>query len=373
MATKVRAKKFFLAVQDDRFEDRKQSSILSVLTDGNELYLNQYGKMFTEDELGSFDIIKVSDQAVLEFYPLDGRNNEYQYSFISYDTKQNILDNDSYNFGNTVSIASTYSSVGSASSSILYQIPPNITSGKILVELSSTTGENYEYNEINFVYDGSELNFSEFGRITTSNDLHKNFVGIGTYDIIQSGSGLDLVFYSNTLDSLTCNAFGVSIANTSSSAVSSRPLKYADVRSKNVSIASSSAPTAEFVSSYSLNYNFGYFIVQITDNTNNQIQLSEVAVLNNEITSTIIEYGNVYSSESLGTFDSTITTSVELLFTPNPDIDVSITLLQHSVSYLEFSSFPVSINFKNAELSTGISKFSGSSDLNFKKDFRINP
>ena len=58
MATKVRAKKFFLAVQDDRFEDRKQSSMLSILTDGNEIYLNQYGKMFTEDELGSFDIIK---------------------------------------------------------------------------------------------------------------------------------------------------------------------------------------------------------------------------------------------------------------------------------------------------------------------------
>jgi len=61
MATKVRAKKFFLTVQDDRFGDRKQSSILSVLTDGSELYLNQYGKMFTEDELGSFDIIKINN------------------------------------------------------------------------------------------------------------------------------------------------------------------------------------------------------------------------------------------------------------------------------------------------------------------------
>lgn len=372
MATKVRAKKFFLAVQDDRFGDRKQSSILSVLTDNDELYLNQYGKMFTEDELGNFDIVKVSGQAVLEFYPLDGRINEYQYSFISYDTKQKVFDNDSFDFGNTVSIASTYSSIGSASSATIYQIPPNITSGKILVEVSSTTNQNYEYNEINFVSSGSEVDFSEFGRITSSSDAYKNLVGIGTYDIMSSGSGLDLIFYSHVTEPLTCNAFAVSIASTNSSAVSARPLKYADVRSKNVSIASSSDPTAEFIASYSLNYNFAYFIVQITDTTNNEVQLSEIAVLNNEVTSTIIEYGNVYSNGSLGSFNSTVSASVELLFTPNPDIDISITLLQHSVSYLEFSSFPVSINFKNAELSTGISKFSSSSDLNFKKDFELN-
>jgi hypothetical protein len=371
MATKVRAKKFFLTVQDDRFEDRKQSSMLSILTDGNELYLNQYGKMFTEDELGSFDIIKIDEQAVLEFYPLDGRNNEYQYSFISYDTKQNIFEFDSYQFGNTVNIESNFSLVGAASSSVIYKIPPNFSSSKVLVELSSSSGSDYEYNEINLVFDGIDVYFSEFGRITISNNPYKNMVGIGTYEIIQSGSGLELVFHSNITDSLNCNAFGVSIASTNSTAVSSRPLRYADVASKNISIGSSSLPTNEFVTSYSLNYNFGYFIVQVVDNTNNQIQLSEIAVLNNQVTSTIIEYGNVYSDGPLGSFDSTISTSVELLFTPNPDIDVSITLLQHSVSYLQFASFPVSINFKNAELSTGISKFSSSSDLNFKKDFEL--
>lgn len=370
MVTKVRAKKFFLTVQDDRFEDRKQSSILSILTDGNELYLNQYGKMFIEDELGSFDIIKIDEQAVLEFYPLDGRNNEYQYSFISYDTKQNIFEFDSYQFGNTVNIESDFSAISAASSSVIYKIPPNFSSSKVLIELSSS-GSDYEYNEINLVFDGTDVYFSEFGRITISKDPYRNMVGIGTYEIIQSGSGLELIFHSNISDSLNCNAFGVSIASTNSTAVSSRPLRYADVASKNISIGSSSLPTNEFVTSYSLNYNFGYFIVQVVDNTNNQIQLSEIAVLNNQVTSTIIEYGNVYSNGPLGSFDSTISSSVELLFTPNSDIDVSITLLQHSVSYLQFASFPVSINFKNAELSTGISKFSSSSDLNFKKDFEL--
>ena len=372
MATKVRAKKLFLTVQDERFEDRKQSSILSILTDGDQLYVNQYGKMFTEDELGSFDLLKIGDQGVLEFYPLDGRNNEYQYAFISYDTKQNIFESDSYNFGNTVSIVSNFNDVGSASSSVVYRIPKNISSSKILVELSSDTNKEYEYNELNLVYDGSNINFSEFGRITLSQDPYKNFVGLGTYDIVDSGSELDVIFYSDTTSILNSNSIGVSIANTSSTAVSSRPLRYAEVKSNYVSIASSSSPDPTVIASYTLNYNFGYYIVQITDNTNNRIQLSEIAILNNPIESTIIEYGNVYSDDSLGSFDSTISSTIDLTFTPNPDIDVSVILLQHSVSYLEFASFPVSINFKNSELSTGLSKFSSSSGASFKKDFDLN-
>jgi len=372
MTTKVRSKKFFLAVQDTRFEDRVQSSVLSLLTDGNEINLNQYGKIFTEDDLGSFDVTKNNDQALLEFYPLDGRKTEYQYSFISYDTKQNIFDFDSYDFGNTVSVASTFSAVGSASSSIVYKVPSNFTSSKILVELSSSSGLNYEYNEINLVFDGSNIYSSEFGRITISDDPDKIISGIGTYELVQSASGLDLVFYSNISESLNCNALGVSIANKDLTTVSSKQLKYADIGSKNVSISASPSPTSQLVTSYPSNYNFGYFIVQITDNTNNKIQLSEIAILNNEITSTIIEYSNLYSDASLGSFDSAVSSSIELLFTPNPDIDVSITLLQHSVSYLEFSSSPTSIDFKNSEISTGISKFSLSSDSNFKKEFELN-
>lgn len=376
MATKVRAKKFFLTVKDERFLDRKQSSILSVLTDGNDLYLNQYGKMFTVDEIGSFDIENVDNQAILGFYPLDGRNNEYQYSFVSYDTKQNIFESDSYDFGNTVSIASTFHTIGSASSSVIYEIPSDYTSGKILVELSSTDNSTYEYNELNFTYDGSNVYFSEFGRITASNDAYKNSVGIGTYEIIESNSGLDLVFYSNVAEELNCNSFGVSIANTYFAASNSKHLKYAEVKSANVGIASTTDiiifPTS--VASYNANYGFGYFIVQITDSTNNEIQISEIAVLNNEVESTIIEYGNVYSNNSLGTFNATVTSSsVELLFLPNSNSNnYYVTLLQHSLSYLDFTSFPQSIDFKNAELSTGISKFSPSGDVSFKNGFELN-
>lgn len=370
MSVKVRAKKLFLGVKDNRFEDRRQSSILSLLTDGDELYINQYGKMFTVDEIGNFDIIKLNQQAVLQFYPLDGRTNEYSYNFISYDTKQNILDYDTYDFGNTVSIDTTHSSIGVGSSKLLYTLPSRFTSAKILVEISSNTGNNYEYNEINVVSNESEFSFSEFGRITKSTDNIINQIGIGTYGISLSGSDLQLRFYPKISDTLEYNLVSVSIANTNYSAVNSRGLKYADVKSANVSIASSTSPVPTTITSYTSNYNFGYFIVQITDTTNNQVQLSEIVVLNNNSTSSIIEYGNVYTNYSLGTFQSATSSSTELLFTPIPNINTNITLLHQSVSFVEFSSFPVSINFKNAELSTGVSKFEAST-ASFKKDFDL--
>lgn len=373
MSTKVRSKKLFLGVKDDRFTERRQSSVISVLTDGNEIYLNQYGKMFIEDELGNFDLNKVGSQAVLEFFPIDGRNNDYSYSFISYDTKQNILTFDSYTFGNSVSIATTHVSVGAAVTEKAFcGIKSNFSSAKLLVEISSASGNNYEYNEINVVTNGTDVAFSEFGRITISNNSYFNQVGLGTYGISSSGSDLDLIFYPDTSEDLECNVVSVSLANTNFSAVSSRPLRYADVKSINVSIASSTAPNPVAITSYTSNYNLGYFIVQVTDTTNNEVQLSELIVLNNDTDSSIIEYGNVYTNSSLGSFDANTTTLTELFFTPNPNIDVTVNILHHAVSYIQFSSFPVSINFKNAELTTGVSKFDDSSDFAFKKDFNLN-
>ena len=374
MATKVRAKKFFLTVKDTRFKNRLQSSIVTTLNDGNELFLNQYAKIYTDDEIGNFDITKIDDKAVLDFYPIDGRINEYSYSFVSYDTKQNILDYGSYEFGNTVSVASSFSKVEPSSSAVVFHVPEDFTSSKVLIELSSPSKNHYELNEVNLIFDGSKIDFTEFGRITLSSDSYKNLVGIGTYGVVPSdtGSGLDVIFYSNLEESLNSNAIAVSIASTDFTATSSRPLRYSEVDSKSVSIASTSEPVEELVASYSLNYNFAYFIVQVTDITNNRIQLSEIAIINNDFDSSIIEYGSVYSDEPLGSFASTLSSEVELLFTPNPNIDVSVTLLQHSVSLLDFVSFPVSINFKNAELTTGLSKFSSSGDLAFKKDFELN-
>lgn len=369
---KIRTKKFFLTVVDDRFEERVQSSIVSVLTDGSDVYLNQYGKMFVEDELGNFDIIKENDQAVLEFHPLDGRINDYRYSFMSYDIKQNIFNTGSSTFGNTVSVRTENNSISAlASSSTIYSIPEDFLSGKLMIEISSDDKKHYEYTEINLVSVGNTSFFSNNATITISEDNEIQQSGIGTYDVVSTGSGKDIIFYPNINSSSICNTIGVSIANTSFTSTSRRGLRFGLVRSEIVNIAPSSSPISNVVSSFALNYNMSYYIAQVVDNTNGEIQISEMVIIHNNSDTTLIEYGNVYSNGPLGTFSSNLSSSAELLFIPNPDIDVTITVLEHSTSYAEFASFPVSINFKNAELNTAVSKLSYSGDASLKKDFDL--
>jgi hypothetical protein len=78
----------------------------------------------------------------------------------------------------------------------------------------------------------------------------------------------------------------------------------------------------------------------------------------------------LYTNNSLGEFNSTATSLIELTFTPNPNIDVDITILRHTLSYVEFSSFPNLLDLENAELSVGLSKYQ-SNELNFKKEFEL--
>lgn len=368
--SKVRAKKFFLNVRDNRFIDRFQSSILSLITDNDNIYMNQYGKFFNTEEIGSFDIAKISDQAILQFYPLDKRDGEYSYSFMSFDTKQGINTSTSYYFGNTVSIASTNVNIGPSSSTTVQELESNYSSSKLLIELSSVNGNYYEYSELNLVTNDTLISSSEFGRITISDDEYLNQVGIGTYEIISSGQGIDIIFHSDINESLQCNILSTSFSNENFSNVSIKKLKYAEIETSYTTISSSDPPTQTLVSNYELKYNLGYFIVQITDTTNNERQISELLLNNDDITVNMIEYGNVYTNIPLGTFDSIISPSgVELKFTPLSNIDVEIVVLKQTISYLQTSSFPPFLDLYNAEISVGVSKLQEGDE--YKKDFNL--
>lgn len=373
MATKVRSKKIFLNVLDDRFDDRRQLSILTLLTNGNDIHVNNYGKIFTQDEIGSFDIRKDNinnDVAILEFYPLDGRINEYSYSFISYDTKQEISNIGGYNFGNIVSIATSNTNVSAGNTNTITQIPNNFSSAKLLVELSSENNY-YEYTELNLVVnENNEVYSSNYGDIYFDNE--DTITGIGTYSVYTSGPNINIDFHPSdfSIGNIKANTVNVSFANTNFSEDGKRGLRYADVFSKKTSISANASPSPTLVSSYSLNFQAAYIIAQVTDLTNNHIQLSELLVLSDNNDSYLIEYGNVETNDSIGNFSSNLSSSTEILFTPNPNIDVEVVIFQHTLTYAQFKSFPFSINFRNSELSTGVSRFNSGGD-NYRAEFDL--
>lgn len=367
MSPSVRAKKLFLGVRDEDNSDRLQFSILTTLTDGEKLFTNQFVKLFTEDEIGNFDVKKQGETAVLEFVPFDARINQYSFNFISYDTKQTIFDSDSFIFGNTVSIAST--NIVSSGVNTVFTISPDITSGKLLLETTSQDEQNYEYNEINFVSENSNVYLSEFGRITISDESP---TGIGTYGITPSG---DVIFTPGISTTFKTNVIGVSIASTEFNVVAKQNLRYANVESLRVSIGASTNPEPVSVSQFTSTFKSAYYIIQTVGfNTVTQeksTQLTEITTLNNDFNAIISQYGDVNVDNELGTFDANSSILSELFFTPVPDTNIEMTILRHIVTFSDFVTFPASINFNNAELTTGVTILNQSSDVAFKKDFDL--
>ena len=358
---KVRSSKLYLNVRDDRDFDRRQSSIINFLTDGNELYSNEYGKTFTKDEIGSFGIDRVVDNGEasvnINFVPIDGRLTEYTYGFLTYDTKKEVtVGSEEYIFGNTVKLESNSTSVsaGIGTTVTLATIDASTyTSAKAYISIQSSDDSIFECNEINLVHNGSEVYFSEFGRITISNDIDVQTDGIGTYSADFNGTNIDISFYPNSnLDYLTSSTV-VSIANTTKTVTNSKRLVGGDLESENVGLASTTNPVPTALFNYSSVYNYCYLVVQITDVTNNRIQFSEIVILNGEVDSRIIEYGVVYSDVLLGTFESNSASITELIFTPIEDVQLEFTILKNLLTNANFGDVDSSIDLLSGSINSG--------------------
>jgi hypothetical protein len=367
---KTRTNKLFLAVQDERFKERRQFSVLNLLTNGDDIYLNQYGKIFTEDEIGYFDVTKDPDlpKALLEFHPIDNRINEYNYHYLSYDTKADISKIGNYSFGDLVSVATSHIGISYTSVGTISQIPADHTSAKILVEVSSDDGV-YEYKEISLINSDSGILTNEYGNLAIGQSGLETS-GLGTFFIYNAGSTINLDFYPNDKD-VTSNTIAVSIANTTYNVAGSRTLKYANLASSKTSIAATVSPFEVSVAKYTSNFEASYFLAQVTDLTNDQIYFSEIAVLNNLANSYIIEYGVLSTSGNLGNFTTNVSDITELFFTPNPDIDVEVAIFQNDLTLVETPRSPFGINLNNSEITTGVRKLGYGDENNYRINFNL--
>ena len=158
----VRAKKFFINVIDERFPDNVQFNALTLLNSEENLLINKYGKIFTLKDLGEFDIIREGQFGILLFFPIDGRINDYTYSFVSF---QLLQENDSIlnsNFlGDLVEVGAYKTTTNNFSKIIV--ISSDYSSSKLNVQL--TVGDNYQFDEINFTYTENDLVSTNYGTI----------------------------------------------------------------------------------------------------------------------------------------------------------------------------------------------------------------
>ncbi len=367
--SKTRAIKFFLTIKDESYTDRVQSSILTFIYDNNDLLVNDYGKIYTDDDLGDFSVSAISDQAILDFIPSDNRINEYSYGYIYYDTKKFISGSSFLNLGNSVSIATSNTSISSGISTTIFKIPEKFDSSKLIVELSGDKNK-YEFIEINLASKSSGIFYSEYGRI---NSNANPLTGIGTYHFYKDASNnINVDFHAFDLsENYTSNVVSVSLAKTDYVGIDTNQLKYANISSNVVSIAASTSPTQQVISNYPIDYQSAYYLIKINDVTNDRIQLSELLVLNNLTESVFVEYGKVTSDGDLGVFDTLVSGVSELYFTPNPDIEVQITIYQQFVGFTQFVNYPKKIDLKNSNIVTSISKFGYGDDENNRTNFEL--
>jgi hypothetical protein len=389
-----RAQKFIVYTKDRLFTGERQLMMVTVLNDlGRGIaMMNQYGRVESVLDLGSFDYVIDGSEGILNFYPVKYTLNNYNVSVLSYNIDQLNLGTTSLDsIGSTTIGVSTVSGfngalVSIATSSILANdgLPQTMVtlagigttssgtrSAKILVHVEASDGR-CEYDELNLVHDGSNIEMLEYGQLSVHSTDPYSAIGLGTYYPYFSGSDIK-IDYTPVVGIVTAklNTVVVAISSEGYSGIGSFDMSYGQLTAKSVTIAASGSPTAVGVASYVNSYDAAYCLAQVSDTTNGEYQISEILMIddNNEVYMT--EYGNVETSSSLGTFSGRRTGDItELTFTPNSGINVKVKTLIHALSIEENPSGEEFIDFNNASLDSQFSIYTGTL-ASIKRDFNL--
>jgi hypothetical protein len=363
----ARSQKYITFVSDKRYTEQSQTSIITLLHDNYISFMNQYGRVETYYDQGFFDFTIEGSEGVLLFYPTNYQVNNYNVTTLSWNLKDNLIGVGSSSFGDTVLINTSSVSVSSGSTTIV-GINSSFSSVKVLVEISGNNGE-YEFNEISVIHDGTNTHMIDYGQLSNLNYTPFESSGLGTFNSYLSGSQIKIDFTPNVGTATTINTIQVAIANTSSTGIGTFDMKHAKLSSQSVSIASSSSPTANSVANLSNDYDATYFVLQVTDTTNNRLQLSEIMLINNDSEIYLTEFGNIETNSGLGTFGAFRSgTDTVLSFTPIQNIDTQVKTFYTSLRHQDDSKDVVDLI--NATIETNFGTYFGA-ETDIKRQFDL--
>jgi hypothetical protein len=354
----VRTQKYLTYVRDTRFTGERQLLIVTSLIDniGN-VFLNQYARVESTYDMGSFDIAIDGTDGILQFFPTKFTINDFDVTTLSYNIDDNLLGIGSTTFGSVVDIRSSSVAVSVGTTTTIVGIASTYRSMKVLVSISATTTNQYEFDELNIIHNGTDVAFLEYGQLTNHSLTSYSSTGLGTYYPYLSGGQLKVDFTPNAQVTTTVNvnAIQVAFASTTTVGVGTYDMKHARLEGRSTSIASTSTPTPIGISSYPDVYDSAYFIVQVSDNTNNIHQLSEVALIDDDTDVYVTEYGIINTLSGLGTIGAQRTSSiVELTFTPLANIDVDVKVYLNALR-CEDDDKEI-LDFINSEIQTNCGK-----------------
>jgi len=371
----INYKKYITFVLDKFRTNQRQILLVSILNDGGVSYINQYGRVETDFDLGSFDTSISGSESQLLFYPNLTTVNNYDVTASAYDIYGALSGIGSLSLGDSVQIQSSNTTLlsGTSTSTTIVGIASTYRASKILVLFSAIDGSYYESDELTVVHNGSSVELIEYGQLTSGSPLAASSSGIGSYSasIVGSNLNINLTPFVGLTTNYTVNTLRVSIGNTSAIGTGSSTIFNTTLTSNVVQIATSISPSATVVSQYSGDNVGAYYVAVVQDKTNNTYQISELISVIDGTDIYLTEYGNLETYSSLGLFSSDILSGANRLkFTPNANIDVQVTVYQHSLDITHNYSLPTLIDFNNASISAGGGSYEGT-DNDIKKAFNL--
>jgi len=367
--------KYLTFVRDKRFSHERQVSLFTLLQDGTNAFINEYAKVYTVEDLGTFDFDILGSEGRILFYPIYYEVNDYDISLLSFNLEEVYSGIGTTSIGNVVQLQTSAAKlpVGLSTSANLIGISSSYRASKFLVSIASTNGSYYETNELTAIHNGSDVFLLEYGK--TNNNLVPSSSGLGTYSAEIIGSNLNIDFYPNAGlgVSFYSNTLAVSIGNSSFVGTGSTVCNTSEIKSGYTSIAASGSPTKVGIITYSTEkYNGAYLIVSVEDLTNNRYQVSEITVVDDDTTPNIVEYGVVESDTSLGSFDADISGSfVEIGFTPIANSQIEVRTFMSTIGLATDSTLgSVAIDMNQSSIEGVSGRYFGTSK-DLKKQFDL--
>ena len=380
--TDVRFQKYITYIRDKRYTGQRQLMLVDLLHDNSRAYLNQYGRVETQYDQGSFDFSVFGTDGQLLFYPTKSTINDYDVNVFSYSLRDSFLGIGTTSLGGVATIETKSTSVTSGTTATIVSIGNTHTSVKVLVDINPdlTKNEEFEAIELNIVHDGTNIEMLEYGRLTT-NVNESAAIGLGTYHAYFSGSSLNVDFIPTPGGIATTgviNTIQVGLSTNTITGIGTIDLSRSRLESRTTSIASTGTPGITTVAEYPNKYDAAYFIAQVTDTTNSQTQLSELIVVDDYVSSTEsyqtyqTEYGVIETGSGLGTFESRVSAAgtVSLVFTPNANINAEVNVYMNALTVLEDTSLSSTIDFNNGSVNSDLGSYEGTNS-DIKRDFEL--
>ena len=377
----ARLQKYITYVRDKRFVAQRQLMLVDLLHDGSNGYMNQYARVETHYDQGSFDFAFAGSDAQLQFHPSNSTVNDYDIITLGYNIKDTVLSTGSTSLGGVVLIDTKSVEVPSNTTKTIVSIANTYTSAKVLVNINTdVSGNEFEAVELNIVHDGTNVEILEYGRLSTSPGEY-SITGVGTYHAYLDGSTLKVDFIPTATGIGTTgavNTITVGLATDTSTGIGTINLRRSRLEGRTTSISASGTPGITTVAEYPNNHDGAYFIAQVIDTTNTSTQMSEIVLVDDYVDTTnsydvyMTEYANVETASGLGTFGSRVSAAgtVSLVFTPNASINTVVNVYMNALTVNDNSDNSSSVGFTNASISDGLGEYFGT-ESDIKREFAL--